>query len=543
MNNLNDLMGPLQSWIFWLRLRRAWTWGLRGLTLGAGLALLMGGTLLWNARLLRSEFLVLTGGMLLLGTSIAGLVAALWPVSVPWAARHFDGVFGLGERVSTALELSQSKTDYPANLVSLQRADAVRAARNVNRRGRMPLKLPRLEALVTLILLAALTLTWFRGEQWFAASQQARNVQQAVKEETQDIEELIAQIEKNNALTEEQKQALTEPLKQAVKELNENPSLENSVAVLTHSGEKLQSLSDAQSRQIQQGLQNAGQKLAGQEGSPLQNVGEQLAQGDIVSAAAELGNIDVSQLSQAEQMQLADQLNQMAQSLGASDPQLSQQLQQAAQALQSGDTAAAQQALQNAAQALAKSGQQVAYSQTAQQAAAQLQQGAGQVVAAGGSQQGNSQQAGTQPGQGQGQTPGQGQGQGQGQNPGQGQGQGNSGSGSGDGQASPGGEAGTSPIPQNAPSDGGQTTYEPIYAPSLLGGEGGPDVNLPGSGDNSGDVIGQGPTTPGDPGASLVPYNEVYSQYDQVNQQAMQNSSIPFQFITIIQSYFNLIRP
>jgi hypothetical protein len=403
----------------------------------------------------------------------------------------------------------------------------------------MPLKLPRLEALVTLILLAALTLTWFRGEQWFAASQQTRNVEQAVKEETQNIEELIAQIEQNNSLTEEQKQALTEPLKQAVKELNENPSLENSVAVLTHSGEKLQSLSDAQAQQIQQGLQNAGQNLAGQEGSPLQNVGEQLANGDIVSAAAELGNIDVSQLSQAEQMQLAEQLNQMAQSLGASDPQLSQQLQAAAQALQNGDQAAAQQALQNAAQALAQSGQQVAYSQTAQQAAAQLGQGAGQVVAAGGSQQGNSQQAGS----GQGQQPGQGQGQGQAPGQGQADGQGSSGSGSGDGQASPGGESGTSPIPQNAPSDGGQAAYEPIYAPSLLGGQGGPDVNLPGSGDNSGDVIGQGPTTPGDPGASLVPYNEVYSQYDQVNQQAMQNSSIPFQFITIIQSYFSLIRP
>jgi hypothetical protein len=403
----------------------------------------------------------------------------------------------------------------------------------------MPLKLPRLEILLTLILLAALTLTWFRGEQWFAASQQTRNVEQAVKEETQDIEELIAQIEQNNSLTEEQKKALTEPLKQAVQELNQNPSLENSVAVLTNSGEKLQSLSDAQTQQMQQGLQNAGQKLAGQEGSPLQSVGQQLAQGDIVSAASQLKNIDVSKLSQAEQQQLADQLNQMAQSLGTSDPQLSQQLQAAAQALQSGDQAAAQQALQNAAQSMAQSGQQVAYSQTAQQAAAQLQQGASQVVAAGGSQQGNSQQAGTQPGQGQGQTPG--QGQGQGQTPGQGQG--SSGSGSGDGQASPGGEAGSSPIPQNAPSDGGQTTYEPIYAPSLLGGENGPTVNLPNSGDNSGDVIGQGPTTPGDPGASLVPYNEVYSQYDQVNQQAMQNTSIPFQFITIIQSYFNLIRP
>jgi cobalamin biosynthesis Mg chelatase CobN len=303
------------------------------------------------------------------------------------------------------------------------------------------------------------------------------------------------------------------------------------VAVLTNSGEKLQMLSDTQARQTQQGLQNAGQKLAEQNGTPLQTVGERLANGDIVSAAAELASIDLSQLSQAEQQQLADQMNQMAQSLGASNPQISQQLQQAAQALQNGNQAAAQQALQNAAQALAQSGQQVAYSQTAQQAAAQLQQGAGQVMAAGGSPQGNGQQASN--GQGQGQAPGQGQANSQG----------GSGSGQGSGQTAPGGESGASPIPQNAPGNGGEPTYEPIYAPSLLGGEGGPNVNLPGSGDNSGDVIGQGPTTPGDPGTSLVPYNEVYSQYEQVNQQAMQNASIPFQFIFIIQNYFSLISP
>jgi hypothetical protein len=124
-------------------------------------------------------------------------------------------VFGLGERVSTALELSQSKTEYPANLVSLQRADAIRAAWGVNPRGRMPLKLARLDTLLTLILLAALALTWFLGGQWFAASQQARDTQQAVQQETQNIEELISQIEQNNALTEEQKQALSEPLEQA----------------------------------------------------------------------------------------------------------------------------------------------------------------------------------------------------------------------------------------------------------------------------------------------------------------------------------------
>jgi hypothetical protein len=76
-----------------------------------------------------------------------------------------------------------------------------------------------------------------------------------------------------------------------------------------------------------------------------------------------------------------------------------------------------------------------------------------------------------------------------------------------------------------------------------LGGEGGPQVNLPSSGQNGGDVIGQGPTTPGEPGTSTVPYNEVYAQYEQINNQAMENSDIPPSFIQIIKNYFDSLKP
>jgi hypothetical protein len=86
------------------------------------------------------------------------------------------------------------------------------------------------------------------------------------------------------------------------------------------------------------------------------------------------------------------------------------------------------------------------------------------------------------------------------------------------------------------------TSYEQIYAPTLLGGEGGPIVNLPGSA-QGGDVVGQGPTTPTDPGQSLVPYNQVLPQYEQANQNAIDNGSIPFQFIQIIHSYFDSLKP
>jgi hypothetical protein len=372
-------------------------------------------------------------------------------------------------------------------------------------------------------------LVWFRGEQWFESARQARAVEQAVAEETAQIEKTIQQIQANNTLTEEQKQELTQLLEQTQQGLEENPSLEGSVSTLTTASEKLQAMSSAQTEQMSQALQQTGSDLAGQEGSPLKDVGEALAQGNTVGAASELANINVNELNASEANQLANQLDAMAESLQSTNPQLAQELHTAADALRRGDMTVAQQALQDASQTLAQVGQQIAMSQTASQTAQQLNQGAGQILAAGGS--GQSQQA--QSGQGQ-QADGQ-----SGQNPG-GSGAGN---GSGDAQGATGPEAGTDPIGQNnGPGDGGQESYEQIYAPSLLGGDGNATVNLPGSGQD-GDVIGQGPTDPAQPGQSLVPYTEVYSQYEEFNRQAIESGDIPIDFMTIIRNYFDSLQP
>jgi hypothetical protein len=392
---------------------------------------------------------------------------------------------------------------------------------------------------VALLFVILIGMLWFRGESWFLRGQQSRAVEQAVAEQTTKIEEIIKQVEANEALSEAQKKAITTPLKEALQGLQENPSLESSVSILTSTGEKLQGLSDPQSRQMSQALQAAGNQLAGQDGSPLQGVGQELAQGDYVSAANELKNIDVSKLSPAEQAQLADQLEAMADSLQSTNPGLANELGQAANALRNGDTAAAQQALQNAAESLARAGQQLTFSQTTSQAASQMQQGAGQVLAAGG----GAQQA-NQSGQGQQGAQGQGQGQGANQNE-QAQGSGGSGAGKGSGtsEGQTGDEAESSPIEQgNGPGDSGETAYEQIYAPTLLGGEGGPQVDLPGT-DEGGELIGEGPVMPGDPGASTVPYNEVYSQYEEINNQAIENGEIPAQFTQIIKNYFDSLKP
>lgn len=531
-----SLSRTMAGWVRWLRIQRATSWGLRGLLGGLALALILGGIGVWRAQLLQMEFFLLIAATLVLTPVIAAIVAYLWPVQPLKAARYFDRVFHLNERVSTALELHNTKSlNQPAELVQKQLADAVRAAQSVHPHKQMPLRLKMRELLLATIFVVLLGLLWYQGDSFFEQAQQTRTVQQAVAEQAKKVEEILSNIQNNNALTEQQKEELSAPLKEALNELKNNPSQEGAVSALTDAGDKLEALSNPEAQKMSQALQQAGSQAASQQGSPLQSTGQKLADGNTAGAASDLANMDVSKLTVEQSQQLANQLESMAQSLAGTNPQLAQNLQDAAQALKNGNTAAAQQALNQAAQSMAQAGQQTAQSQVAGQTAQQLQQGAGQMMAAGGGQQqgqtaqsGNPSQNG-QNGQGQqGQMPGTGNGQGQGQQ-GQGQGQGQDQS-NGQSQGSSGGI-------------GGGTGYEQIYAPSLLGGKDGPTVGLPTTGNPDGEVVGTGPTTPGQDSQSLVPYEQVYQQYDQLNQQAIENGQIPFEFLQAIRNYFDSLKP
>jgi len=529
MDTYHALTLHLARWMRWQRTRRSAIWAVRGSAIGLTLALLLGLLGLVQGWYLRAEFLALVAALTLTATLVTSLVAVFWPILHLEAARAFDLEFHLGERISTALELHQHPEKIPAEMLHRQLEDALAAAQTVQPRRDLPLKIHRLEALAALALLLVLGVVYMRGETAFQAAQQARNVQKAVEQQAETIEELLKKVETNPALTEEQKKALSTPLEQALNDLQENPGLESSVSTLVSTGEKLQALTDPQAAQTAQALQQAGTELAKQEGSPLQSVGEQLAQGNPLAAANQLANLDLSQLSPEQAAQTAEHLSQMAESLQSTNPQLAQQLNQAAEALQNGDTAAAQQALNQAAQSLAQTGQQQAMNQAAGQAAQQMQQGAGQVVAAGGGQP----------------TAQTGQGSGASQNPQNGQGSGaGAGSGQGSNPQANGSEAGAAPIPQNnGPSDGGETSYEQIYAPTLLGGEGGPQVGLSTGNGENGEIIGQGPVTPGQESPSMVPYTEVWAQYEAANRRAIENGQIPFEFTQIIRNYFDSLKP
>ncbi len=529
MNTFDALLRHLNRWIRWQRLRRGLTWGLRGLSLGLLLAVLWGTLGLGQGWFVAAEFTAFVTLLTLLTGLVTGLVAVFWPLPHLKAARDFDRAFHLRERISTALELHHRPGALPNELLQRQLKDALAAAQTVNPQRDLPLKIRPLEALLPLVLTLLLVIVYTQGAAYFQAAQQARAVEKAVEQQVDSIEKLLKTVETDSSLTEEQKKALSAPLQEALNNLQENPGLESSVSTLVSAGEKLQALTDAQAGETAQDLQQAGNELATQKSSPLQSVGEQLANGNPIAAASELANLDLSRLSPEQTAQTAQQLKQLAEAIQNSNPQLAQQLNQAAQALQNGDMAAAQQAIKQAAQSMAQTGQQQAMNQAAAQAARQMQQGAGQVIAAGGG----------------GQTAQTGQGSGASQQPQNGQGSGAGAShGQGDSPQGNGSEAGASPIPQNnGAGAGGETSYEQIYAPRLLGGEGGPQVSLNTGNGEEGEVIGQGPTTPGAEGQSLVPYTEVFGQYEEANRRAIENGTIPFEFTQIIRNYFDSLKP
>jgi hypothetical protein len=547
--SLIELNHHLDRWVRRYRVQRAVRWSLRGAVIALALALAITLIAVLHGLLLQNEFLLIAIGLLLIGLIGAAAIGFVLPAYADRlaAARRFDQDFGLRERISTALELAPR--DRSSNeIAQRQLQDAVTAAREVNARQQLPLRIKRVDALFTAVLLIAVMMVAWRGESFFQLASQTRAVQQAVAQEAAKVEELRKQIEADRTLTEEQRREMLEALKETQRQLKEAQSLEQATAVLTQGEKKFESLTSGEAEAQAEALRQAGRKLSQAEDSALHAFGQNLAEGDFIAAAEDLRNVDVSQLSAEERTQLADQLENMAESVQASNPELAQQLREAADSARSGDAQQAQQALDQAAQSMSQTAQQVARSNVARKVTAQMGQGRQRMIAAGKSAQGQSAQgnpSGTGNQSDQGNQPGQGSGQ-SGSSPQQGSAGSGSGSGRGSGDSgnAQGPEAGSNPIDQNnGPGDGGETTYEPIYAPQRLGGRGDDTVTLPGSGDPNGEVQGQGGVTPGTNNPSQVPYTQVFAEYANAYRQAIDSGQVPPQLRDLIRQYFSSLEP
>lgn len=540
-----ELEKIVRRWTVWYRLRRGVEWAGYGLAAGLGAALLASALGYFQAEILKEEFITINLAGALVGPLLAFISGAVWPLSAVTAARRLDLALNLKERVSTALELAAQAGDLSGisrEITEKQLADALETSRYAQPRKGLPLRVNPWTLAAAAICAGITAAIGIFGTEQFQAAAQQREVEQAIAEEIEAIETLREEIEADESLTAEQREELAKPLEEALRKLEESGSLEEAVSILHSTEEKLQELENAQAEASAQALQEAGNALEGSEGTPLESLANNLAGGDILQAAQDLANLDLSSLT-AEQMEsLAEQLEQLATSLQETDPELAGQLQEAAEALHQGDPGSAQLALSQAAGRLAQTSQQIARSRAARQAAARVGEGRQRML-----QPGRTAQASQ--GQGQGSGSGQGQGQGQGTGSGQGQGQGQgagggAGRGEGGGDAGTGSEAGNSPIGQgNDPGDAGERGYEQIYAPQHLGGSEGEDVLLDPSGQPGDEVIGQGNIAPGQEASSTVPYSEVYQEYAESFRQDLSSGEIPPSFRQMVRDYFSALEP
>lgn len=546
LSEFDELNEHLSNWLLRWRLTQTAPWAIRGGA--AGLAAALAFSLVARARpLVPVPVLVAFSlALVLLSVSLAIGLRWFWPVDRLRAARFFDRRFELAERTGMALELAEARAPQaaPEWLVRRQLSDAVASARQVDYRQGLPMTLGRNDSLIALALLAGLAASLVLPNPMQALVERQQAVDQAVEEQVAQVEAIRESVQESEALTPEQKEAILRPLNETLQKLQEGGlTQEQAVSALTEAETELQRLADPQSLEQARGLQETGQALGQNSEGPLDSTADELQQGDLQQAAEELSNLDPSQMTPEERDALASQLEQAAQSLAASNPQLAQQLQSAADALRQGDAQAAAEALKQASETLDQTAREAALAEAAQEAADQLAQSRRAVAQAG--ETGQGQQAGEAQSIGQGQGQGEGQGQDQGaaalgEGPGAGTGAGR-GEGNGDSQ---GGEAGQDPIGQdNGPGDAGEQAYEPIYSPYRLGGEGGEQVNLSGSGEPGDEVVGEGNVSLGQPGQSGVPYNQVYGVYQQAVTEAINSGRIPIGLRPIVKYYFSSLQP
>jgi hypothetical protein len=87
----------------------------------------------------------------------------------------------------------------------------------------------------------------------------------------------------------------------------------------------------------------------------------------------------------------------------------------------------------------------------------------------------------------------------------------------------------------------GEGEFSPIYAPQRAGGEGGPELFL--EPDNSDVPLQDGEFTENPRGQALVPYNQVFSDYSNAANRALESDYIPLGLRDVVHDYFTSLEP
>ncbi len=535
---MSDLIQLVRSWTRRKKLQTSVAWLALGLMAGLGCALVL-------ALLARMRPLMGLGPLVLLCLGFILICMAIAWVS-PWLrglrtpvlvqARRWDQMFGLGQRVSTALELHGGSLRANEGIKQLQVTNALHVAARIDTKRALPLRIVPRHLIIAGVMAFALLLALFLPNPQYEAMARQEALAAEKEEQAQQIAQLKELIENSSLLSKEAKAEALEALEEAASTLSDpNSSEQQTLDAMENAEQKLEEITQESSAQ-NDALEQLGQNLAP---DPLTNdLADSLANRNFDQAAQELRDLtnqgSATESAEAQQ-RMASQLEQMARATAQSDPQLSQQLQQAAQNLREGNTAQAQEQLNQAAEQLQEASQQ-------EQAAGQMEQAANSVNqarqqlnrAAGRPEQGQRQQRGEQaPGErnadrasGQGQ-PGEGQG---------GEGEPTDAAAEGNGNAQ--GGSGNQPPTSSQHSEDSGTSNE-VYAPQRLSG--GDEVQLEGKAKAAPNPNGRGQT--GATNQSNVPYQQVYASYKKTADDALSNGEVPAELRDYVREYFSGLTP
>jgi len=511
--------------------------------------------------------LILAWGLILgLGLALPWIGLALRRRPTLKLARHFEALLGLQERLSTALELEAGRLNALPALHAAQVQDAIQRAQSAPTQALSwrTLRWARHEraALACAALALALALLLPLPRPSLAAPDPALALR--LDESRQALQAGLQAALRQPDLPTEEREDLLRTLQARLDELNKASSSEQAFAALVAAAAALEGAAE----QITEEARAARAEALRQLQAALQ------AQQQARDLAEALRQAQQRLQDSPSNAALIDALRRAGLELQASQPSLSQSLEQAAQAAEAGQAQEAQQALDQAA---AEAGQPQRSRQALQQAANQARQAARQIAegeasrtspsAAG--QPSESQEGGSASSQ-QGQDGGQ-QGQERGQQASSGGSQGQDAQANSDdvtGQASTSQEGlneqdsgpsfgreapldlqagdpqaqGSRTSPQSTePGAGGLESFAPIYAPQDFTPQAGEDIALPNQ-NQEGRLI-EGDFADNPRGELNVPYNQVFSAYEQAARRALEAQSLPPNLRPVVRAYFDGLRP
>jgi hypothetical protein len=553
-NLVNELESHLRRFGRRLRLRDGWLLAQRSFWMAAlaGLLIQVAGRI----------FPIITLGFwtslpFVLWLILVILYALLRQASLMQIARRVDLELSLKERLSTALALQNRADQFSAPILALQQADAINVvqAQSTNRISPTNTSLTHLQrndalrvaatiipdkdfvldwlirpmatgaVLVSMILVSAL----ISNPQTLILKQRAE-LQQAAKEQAKQIEKARQEIEASKDISPEMQEELLRQLAELTKNLERNPGdLEQALADLSRLEQELKRKLDPNLASRQAMLESLASQLAKATGDRKSQDATQASEQALDQLAEQMTKLD-----EAQRQELAQNLAQAAARAGQSgDTQLSQALASLAQAMQSGNVQSVQKTSQDAKVALAD-----IKTQMADQAA--LQRALAQAIA--------SQQALAQTGRQVAQSSGNSSQSNPGSNPGSAQtgGQKVSGGGTKANKLPPATGGKRSVNPQgNAPNAPATPLDSQVYIPWQKAANNGSQVFIPGQ------ETQQGQTTttesknpqPGVPNPALIPYAQVFYNYMNVANQAIDQNYIPTNLVDYVRLYFSSLEP